>query len=314
MKKVLKGTGRILLLLMSVIVVFSVIYYKRDIPVEELKQKYTNSDSRFITLMGMQVHYRDEGDPGDSLPLVLIHGTSSSLQTWDSLTLLLKDQKRVIRFDLPAFGLTGPDPAQDYSFAYYTRFVDSFLNSLHIRQCIMAGNSLGGGITWEYALEHREKVKKIVLIDATGFPLKNARGALGFKLIGIPLLGSLVKYVSPKFLTRKTLEDAYADHQRVTDDLVQRYFDLTLREGNREALLLRMKSGYNQDSSKIHLISVPTLIIWGEKDQLVPLEDAYLFHQAIKGSQLEILKQVGHVPMEEAPRPVAAVLGKFIKS
>jgi len=127
MRKILRTVGLLLLFLMSVLVIFSVVYYRRDIPVEELKAKYTNTESRFIHLMGMQVHYRDEGDVRDTVPLVLIHGTSSSLQTWDSLTAMLKSQKRVIRFDLPAFGLTGPNPEQDYSFGYYVRFVDSFL-------------------------------------------------------------------------------------------------------------------------------------------------------------------------------------------
>ncbi|HTQ29467.1 MAG TPA: alpha/beta hydrolase, partial [Puia sp.] len=281
MKKILKWIGRLLLFLMSVIVIFSVIYYRKDIPFNELREKYANQDSRFLNLMGMQVHYRDEGDSLDSVPLVLVHGTSSSLQTWDSLVIRLKPQKRIIRFDLPAFGLTGPNPEKDYSFGYYVRFLDSLLERLNVHQCILAGSSLGGGISWEFSLVHPQVVKKLILLDATGFPLKNGKGALGFKMVGIPVLGSLVKYVSPEFITRKTLEEVYADDNKVTDALVQRYYDLTLREGNREALLQRIKSGYDQDSSKIHLLTVPTLIIWGDKDQLVPLEDAYLFHQAI---------------------------------
>ena len=312
MRKILRTVGLLLLFLMSVLDIFSVVYYRRDIPVEELKAKYTNTESRFIHLMGMQVHYRDEGDVRDTVPLVLIHGTSSSLQTWDSLTAMLKSQKRVIRFDLPAFGLTGPNPEQDYSFGYYVRFVDSFLERMHISRCAIAGNSLGGGIAWEYAVAHPEKLKKMILIDATGFPLDGTRGALGFTMVRIPLLGNLVRYVSPKFITRITLEDVYADNHKVTDQLVQRYYDLTLRTGNREALLQRIKSGFDQDSVKIRLVAVPTLIIWGDKDHLVPLRNAYLFHQTIRGSQLEILKDVGHVPMEESPGQVALTVEKFL--
>jgi len=152
----------------------------------------------------------------------------------------------------------------------------------------------------------------MILIDATGFPLDGTRGALGFTMVRIPLLGNLVRYVSPKFITRITLEDVYADNHKVTDQLVQRYYDLTLRTGNREALLQRIKSGFDQDSVKIRLVAVPTLIIWGDKDHLVPLRNAYLFHQTIRGSQLEILKDVGHVPMEESPGQVALTVEKFL--
>jgi pimeloyl-ACP methyl ester carboxylesterase len=312
MKKIIKTVGHVLLFLIAMLVVFSVIFYRRDIPLDELKEKYSNQDSRFLPMMGMQVHYRDEGDSLDSLPLVLIHGTTSSLHTWDSLALLLKEQKRIIRFDLPGFGLTGPSPGHDYSFQYYEKFLDSFLINMRLSHCILAGNSLGAGIAWEYAVAHPEKVRKLILLDATGFPLDGSRTVLGLTLIRTPLLGGLARYVSPKFITRMALKEVYGDEHKVTDALVQRYFDLTLRPGNREALVERMKSGFDQDSSRIRLVSMPTLIIWGEKDRMVPLKNAYLFHQAIKGSSLEVLENTGHVPMEESPQRVAEIVKKFI--
>ncbi len=101
--------------------------YKRDIPLEELKKQYTNEQSKFVIIDGVNVHYRDEGNKNDSLPLVLIHGTSSSLHTWDSIVPALLNKKRIIRLDIPAFGLTGPHPVRDYSIAFYNHFIDSFL-------------------------------------------------------------------------------------------------------------------------------------------------------------------------------------------
>jgi len=152
-----------------------------DIPVEQLKTKYTDGASKFIPVMGMQVHYRDEGPVTDSIPLVLIHGTSSSLHTWDKLVSKISAQRRVIRFDLPAFGLTGPSPENTYSFTFYNGFLDSLLSKMKIQQCIIAGNSLGGSIAWNYAVHDSNRLNGLILLDAGGYPKKDEKGSLGFK-------------------------------------------------------------------------------------------------------------------------------------
>jgi pimeloyl-ACP methyl ester carboxylesterase len=123
-----------------------VCFYRNDIPVEKLKLLYASPASKFLPLMGMNVHYRDEGNTQDTIPIVLIHGTSSSLLTWDSVVDHLKDKHRIIRMDLPAFGLTGPNPTRDYSFDFYTQFVDSFLQKLQVKKCIVIGNSFQIGL------------------------------------------------------------------------------------------------------------------------------------------------------------------------
>jgi pimeloyl-ACP methyl ester carboxylesterase len=145
MKRMSKALGFIAIAFVLLLVVGLTVFGQRDIPVEKLKLKYATGASSFLPLMGMQVHYRSEGNPADSLPLVLIHGTSASLHTWDSLVKILvaTTHKRIVRMDLPAFGLTGPNPENKYPSAYYTLFIDSFLQALHINQCILGGNSLG---------------------------------------------------------------------------------------------------------------------------------------------------------------------------
>lgn len=302
MKTLLKFLLRTVTVIILLLLISGLYLFKKDIPVSELTAKYANADSKFMPLMGMQVHYRDEGNPLDSVPLVLIHGTSSSLLTWDSCTKLLKASHRVIRFDLPAFALTGPNPERDYSFDYYTRFVDSFLLQLKISQCVIAGNSLGGGIAWHYALTHPGKVKKLVLVDASGFTsLKKSKGALAFKLASIPVINHTIKWVTPRFLVEKTLKDVYGNKNKITEQLVDRYYEMTLRAGNRQALIDRMRSGFTDESEKIKMIKNPTLIIWGGQDQLIPVEDAYRFQKAISNSELTIFRDAGHVPMEEIP-------------
>jgi pimeloyl-ACP methyl ester carboxylesterase len=284
-----------------------------DIPVAELKVKYQKANSEFIDIDGVSVHYIMEGRMDDSLPIVFIHGTSASLHTWDTLSNLLKTNKKIIRLDLPAFGLTGPNRLNQYSFNYYNQFLDEFLLKLNVTQCIVAGNSLGGSIAWNYAIASPEKVKQLILLDASGYPKKDEKGSLGFKLAGIPVLNQALKHISPISLIRKSLEDAFYNKSLVTEKMVQQYHDMLLREGNRGAVLELFQHPMKADPAKIKLITQPTLIIWGKEDQLISYKNAALFKQDIQNSQMLVLDKVGHIPMEEAPNQVASAILEFIK-
>ena len=284
-----------------------------DIPVAELKVKYQKANSEFIDIDGVSVHYIMEGRMDDSLPIVFIHGTSASLHTWDTLSSLLKTNKKIIRLDLPAFGLTGPNRLNQYNFNFYNQFLDEFLLKLNVTQCIVAGNSLGGSIAWNYAIASPEKVKQLILLDASGYPKKDEKGSLGFKLAGIPVLNQALKHISPISLIRKSLEDAFYNKSLVTEKMVQQYHDLLLREGNRAAVLELFKHPMKPDPSKIKTITQPTLIIWGKQDQLISYNNASLFKQNIQNSQMLVLDKVGHIPMEEAPNQVATAILEFIK-
>jgi len=291
------------------------VFGQRDIPIDQLKVKYTNSSSSFMPLMGMQVHYRSEGNLKDSLPIVLIHGTSSSLHTWDSLVslLLIPPHKRIIRLDLPAFGLTGPNPENKYTSVYYTHFLDSFLNKLSIKKCILGGNSLGGAIAWQYTVAYPHKISKLILIDPAGYPRKNEKGSLGFKIANIPIINNLLLFITPKFLVKKSLETVFYNNSLITEPTITRYHEMLLREGNRRAALSLFQNKRPLDASAIKSITAPTLILWGEQDQLISVEDAYLFQKDIKNNFLVILQKVGHIPMEESPHAVAKAILEFIK-
>ena len=286
--------------------------YKSDISFEELKNKYTNEQSKFINIQGVNVHYRDEGNQNDSIPLVLIHGTSSSLHTWDSIAPALVGKKRIIRLDLPAFGLTGPHPQRDYSIDFYNQFINAFLNAIGVQQYIIAGNSLGGSIAWNQALAYPNKVKQLVLINSGGYPKKNEKGNIGFKLASTPVVGDVLLKFTPRGIIRKSVEDVYSDKTKVSEDLVQRYFDLLLREGNRQATLDIFKNRKFGGSEKIKNIEIPTLIIWGEDDQLIDVSNAYLFQKDIRKSQLVIIPKTGHVPMEENSSAFLTAINQFI--
>jgi len=311
MRKFVGFLGYLLVAILVLGIVLFVTFFQPDRSINDMKRLYTNANSQFIPLMGMQVHYRDEGNNRDSVPLLLIHGTSSSLNTFDSVVLLLKNNRRVITLDLPAFGITGPNATNEYGFAYYSTFLDSFLNTLNVQKCDIGGNSLGGGVSWEFTVAHPEKVRKLILIDATGYPIKNAKGSIGFKLASTPIINNLLLYITPKALVRASLKGIYYDQNRVTDAQVDRYHDMAISKGNRAALLSTFKKGSKHDETLIATITKPTLIIWGEKDGLIPVENAYLFEKNIKGSKLVVLKNIGHVPMEEAPSKVADLIASF---
>ena len=284
-----------------------------DIPVAALKEKYQKANSAFIDIDGMPVHYIIEGRSDDSLPIVFIHGTSASLHTWDTLSSLLKTNKKVIRFDLPAFGLTGPNRLNQYDFNFYNQFLDQLLLKLNVTKCIVAGNSLGGSIAWNYAIASPDKVKQLILLDASGYPKKDEKGSLGFKLAAIPVLNQALKHISPISLIRKSLEDAFYNKALVKEQMVQQYHDMLLREGNRAAVLELFQHPMKPDATKIKTITQPTLIIWGKEDQLISYKNAALFKQDIRDSRVLVLDKVGHIPMEEAPNQVAAAIIEFIK-
>ena len=303
MKQFIKIVLAINLLLALIIVV---VFTHKDIPLNELKLKYTNSDSSFIDINGTNVHYRDVGNSNDSIPIVLMHGTGSSLHTYDFWSDNLKRTNRIIRMDLPAFGLTGPFVKNDYSISNYTFFLKEFLNSLNIKECILIGNSLGGEIAWRFAIAEPLMVKKLVLIDASGYPSISKSVPIAFKLAKIPVLNNLLTYITPRFLVRASIENVYFDKSKISDSLVNRYFDLTLRKGNRKAIVDRLKVSTTLTNGKkthasIKKIKEPTLIIWGSDDQLIPVENAYKFNNDITNSKLIVMQQSGHIPMEEKP-------------
>ena len=312
MKKIIQYIGFGIVTILVAVGGGILVLAEKDKKLETLLPIYANKESKFLPVLGMQVHYRVEGPASDTLPIVLIHGTSASLHTWDSLTLLLKDKKKIIRFDLPAFGLTGPNKENTYNAEVYNIFVDSVLEKLQVTSCIVAGNSLGGSIAWHYALYNKKRVQQLILLDASGYPKKNEKGSIGFKIASMPVINNLLLWVTPKFLVKKSLEGVFVDKTKINNESIDRYHDLLLREGNRKAALSIFKAGFKPNPEPIKTIQIPTLIIWGDQDQLINVSNAYLFNKDIKGSKLVVFKNVGHAPMEEAPTKVAAEIAAFL--
>ncbi len=257
----------------------------------------------------MSVHYRVEGN-WSAPTLVLIHGTAASLHTWDGWVKELSSDFKIVRFDLPAFGITGPSPARDYSKEAYVEFLNSFVEQLGLKQFHLAGNSLGGDIAWNYAATYPEKVDKLVLVDASGFLTKENIPTL-FKMARNPIGGALFKRVTPVSLIRKNIEEVYFDDSLITDELVERYHQFAKRTGNRQAFVDRVVQGEIDRTPLLKNITAPTLIQWGKYDEWIPLGDAGKFDKAIANSEV-IEYEAGHIPMEEIPEVTAKDVLAFL--
>lgn len=286
-----------------------------DRPLASLVDRWAPPPSVFMELAGQQAHLRDEGPRSDPVPIVLLHGTSASLHTWDGWTQALTPERRVIRVDLPGFGLTGPAANDDYRMEHYVAFITALLDTLGVQQCVLAGNSFGGWIAWETALALPERVRALVLVDAAGYPLDSESVPVGFRIARVPGLNRLMESVLPRSMIESSLRNVYGDPSRVTPALVDRYYELTLREGNRAALARRFAAGrHAADTSRIGQLRVPTLILWGELDRLIPPAHAGYFERDIPGSRRVTFPGLGHVPHEEDPAATVSVVRGFLAS
>ncbi len=285
-----------------------------DRSLESLVPRWAPPPSDFVDLDGLLVHVRDQGPSSDPLPLVLIHGTGASLHTWEGWATELARTRRVISFDLPGFGLTGPSVDGDYRDARYVAFTRQLLARLGVGRAIVAGNSLGGAIAWQLALADPGRVAGLVLIDAAGHEVVPESVPLGFRLAQVPVLREGMRWVLPRRAVESSVVNVYGEPARVRGETVDRYYELTLREGNRAALMQRMDQLAPGPVARLAEIRVPTLILWGERDRLIPPRWGQAFQQAIPGSRLVNFPDLGHVPQEENPAATLAALRDWLPS
>ena len=290
-----------------------------DVPVQALVARWGLPPSEFIDVKGQLVHLRDEGPRNDPAPLLLLHGTGASLHTWEGWAAALKGKKRVIRIDLPGFGLTGPFAGQyasdDYRGDSYARFVLDLLDALDVPRASIGGNSLGGEVAWRAVVMAPQRFDKLILVDASGYAFAPDELPLGFRVARVPLLNRIGETLLPRALVAATLRSVYGDPTRVNDDMIERYFELALRQGNRHALGLRLQQlEMGEHAERIKTINRPTLVLWGGRDRLIPPINAQRFAADIHGAKLLLFDNLGHVPQEEDPARTAAAVAAFLES
>ncbi len=291
-------------------------FFQADLPLDQLKARWAPAPSQFMELQGMQVHYRDEGPRTDDTPIVLVHGTSASLHTWEAWVDVLKAERRVITMDTPGFGLTGPEPRSNYHIDRYTDFILGFLDQLGVQRFVLGGNSLGGEIAWHVAAAAPQRVERLVLVDAAGFKRLPTGLPLGFLLAAVMDrigMGWMSARALPRGVVESSTRFVYGDAKRILPAVNQRYFELQLRAGNRKALGQRLNQhNMGRDNDQLARLTMPTLIIWGGKDRIFSVAQGKGLHQAIKGSQFVVFDDLGHVPHEEDPARTLKVVQDFL--
>lgn len=308
MRRLFKWLG-ILAATLVVLLLLGALAY-RDVPAVALEAKWATPPSKFIVLDGVRFHYRDSGQ---GPPIVLIHANYANLFMWEAWAHALEDRYRVIRLDMTAYGLTGPDPGGDYSLDRTVRQFGQFVDALGLTTFTLGGTSLGGTVAMHYTVAHPERVRDLILVSP-GSLEKDVRGRSTPR--PIPRIAELFTYITPRFIASRLLRSSYGDSKRVTEAVIDEWYELWLREGNRKAMLARQRQYVSGDvEAKIRAVRVPVLLLWGEKNPRVPLPLAYEFRKLLVSSpsvQLEVLPGVGHMAVQEAPQQTAAIVRRWL--
>jgi pimeloyl-ACP methyl ester carboxylesterase len=293
-------------LVLAAIAALALWLYAPDKPRAALEAAYPGE---YRMVLGQRVRLMDTG-PRTAPALVLLHGFGSSLDTWEPWAKALSARYRVIRLDLPGFGLTGPDPAGSYSDERTLAVLGALMDQLAVSRATLIGNSLGGRFAWEFAAQHPGRVDKLVLISPDGF------ASPGFeygKAPEVPLLLELMPWVGPRSLIRANLAPAWAHPEALPDAVLERYRDMLLAPGVRRAILDRTRQTVLTDpSARLRRITAPTLLLWGTRDAMIPVSNAQDYLRLMPRAHLAALPGMGHVPFEESPAQALPPLERFL--
>jgi pimeloyl-ACP methyl ester carboxylesterase len=306
MKKQLKN---MIYLLIASIVACVYLVWTPDQDLTQLKEKYAQAPSKFINLAGTNLHYRDSGNK--NLPaLVFLHGFGASLHTWEAWSSELEKDYRVIRMDLPGFGLSGMNETNDFSDAHDIAVILGLLKEVGVEKATFIGNSLGGKLAWHIAAAHPERVEKLVLISPDGFA---SEGFEYDKASQASWMLSVMTIALPKPLLKMSLVPAYADANVLRSAMVDRYYDLMCAPGVRKSIVARVKQTVLKDPIPLlKAIQADTLLMWGEQDGMIPIVNAQEYVKNIPSVRLEVLPKTGHLPQEENVQASLQVLKKFL--
>jgi pimeloyl-ACP methyl ester carboxylesterase len=267
----------------------------------------------FLDLSGARLYYYAAGTRGAGVPVVFIHGFPTSSHLWADVIPLMEPGHRLVVIDLLGYGRSDRPHSRPVDVRAHAERVVQLLNELRIRRACLVGHGIGGGIAQSIAVRHPELVSHLCLIDSVAFdrwPTLGARVARAWlpitRFLPVEVLHAIV---------RRNLEGGYADPQRAKHAM-----DLYLRPfsgpDGRDALVSHIHALTNRETKKLgrqlKKVSVPTAIIWGEKDRVTPVSVGQLLHSSIAGSTLQVLPDRRHFTPEEAPRQIADAIAELL--
>ena len=288
----------------------------RDVEWEKNRAVVFHSDhSRFADVDGIRAHYQEVGPP-TAPALLLLHGFASSTLVWSKVFLELAEAGfRVIVPDLLGFGYSGKPQSGEYTIKGQARRIIRLLDHLKIERATIVGSSYGGAVAATCALDYPERLEKLVLVGTV-----NDNRPLQFKLMRVfssKIVGDVISplLLGSRRLLRKRMKKVYDRHAWVLDERRVEARHRPLRAAGTHRAILRTVRHWdaNRISSDAHLIKHPTLLLWGDNDPEIPLEDGKRLHGAIRESRLIVFKNCGHLPHEEYPREFVEVVSGFVK-
>lgn len=298
-------------LFLGVLILAAVVFafWTPDMSAAELEKRYAKPSLSVLEVDGLNIRYKDTGSKSAPV-LLLLHGFGSSLQTWDDWSAQLEPHYRVIRLDLPGFGLTGPSPVNDYSEEQDLATLTHFVDKLGIAELSVIGHSMGGKLAWMFAAAQGPRVKVLVLMAPDGYPQAQD---IGTQPYAMPAVMGLMKFFLPKYGVRKSLEPAFFDATALDERLIQRYHDMLRAPGVRGAILERgQQTIYTDPVPRLKKITAPTLLLWGQDDLMIPSSNAQSYAAVLADSQTALLPNLGHLLQEEQAHLGLAQVTQFL--
>ncbi len=306
--------GRILLFLLaavSLMAIGSIIWFvnaAKGIAPATLEANYFTDADRYVSVAGAKVRVRTEG-PAEAPVILLLHGFTYSLESWDAWAGDLARDYRVIRYDLNGHGLTGPDPQERYAPFERAAFVGDVLDALGVDEAIIAGNSLGGLAAWRYAAMEPERVEALILISPGAYPTE----MVGYTPADIPGTMKVYLTTAPEAGVKTSAEFVFGDDSKITEARLKTLRDMMRREGNGEAMVKSLEEFTLPDPTDIlRTLTVPTLVLWGEADGLLPVAQGRKMAATMPNAQLITYRGVGHAAQEEIPAETLADMRAFL--
>jgi len=246
---------------------------------------------------------------------VLLHGFGASLETWRDITPLLEADHTLYLVDLKGFGRSSKPDDHRYSPDDQAEVVNSFLQAVVGQSAVLVGNSLGGAVAIKaYLASSSDRIAGLVLIDAAAYP---QRLPFFIAVLRWPVLNHLVLQLPATWQARLILKKAFYDPLKVTKNRIQRHAQFLYLPGSHTALITTAKQLLPQDPGELlkqlRTITVPTLVIWGNQDKIIPVQNANRFHQDLRNSTLALLDMTGHAPQEEQPEATADLIKNFLR-
>jgi pimeloyl-ACP methyl ester carboxylesterase len=243
-------------------------------------------------------------EAGKGNAVILIHGLGADSHHWAANIDALSQNFRVIALDQIGYGQSDK-PLMRYSVENFADYLHGFLLALKIPKARLVGNSLGGWVALDFTLRHPHMVEKLVLVDAAGLrptaALKMPDGGLEkLSLLNIQWFFDLLA-ANKEWATTDLGPEAFARHRQNGDTYTV------------ASSVAEMITGRDFEDKKLGKVRVPTLVVWGRDDMLIPLPMGERFHKEIAGSQMIVIDGTGHIPMLAKPAEFNEAVGKFLK-